>query len=410
MFNRRLTIMGAFLPMLAAVVVACLVAADGPETAPRSIKFTEFLISNDYTYAFGVAAADLDGDGDLDLTSADALPHNDLYWFENDGKGNFTRHFIQEDDPDRLERHAIADINADGRPDVVIVENLKGDLKWFENSGSPRDGKLWKRHYITKGKLPSAYDVAPVDLDGDGDLDVAASNWVGDGIYWFENLGKEHVGEWPKHVIEEQLPETRTICAGDFDGDGDPDLLATARKGGQVIWLENSGKPATEPWKKHVVDNTSLFPTHGQPVDMDGDRDLDVVMALGFGPPYGDVKVAHQIVWYENDGKPASGLWKKHVIAEPIAQAFEAVAVDLDGDGDQDVVATGWGNPGTVVWIENLGDPRSKWRIHVLKDKWINANQIITADLNGDGRPDIIACAERGSLELRWWRNEGAAK
>lgn len=409
MFQGRLTIGGVVGMACVPAVLACLLAADGQDAAPPGLKFTEFLISNDYTYPFGVAAVDIDGDGDLDLTSADALPHNNLYWFENDGKGNFTRHFIQKDDPERLERHAIADMNGDGRPDVIIVENLRGDLKWFENSGTPKDGKLWKRHYITQGKLPSAYDVAVADLDRDGDLDVAASNWVGNGIYWFENKGTAHVGEWPKHVVEEGLPETRTIRTGDFDGDGDPDLLATARLGNQVAWYENSGKPATAAWKKHLIDGESLRPTHGQPVDMDGDRDLDVVMALGFGPP-DDPRVVHQVVWYENSGHPASTSWKKHVIAEPMPQAFEAVASDLDADGDQDVVATGWGSPGTVAWFENRGDAKGKWRTHVLKDKWARANQVITADLNGDRRPDIVACAERGSLELRWWRNDAPPK
>lgn len=45
-----------------------------------------------------------------------------------------------------------------------------------------------------------------------------------------------------------------------------------------------------------------------------------------------------------------------------------------------------------------------------MKDNWTNANQVILADLDGDSDLDIAACAERGSLELRWWRNEGAAQ
>ncbi|MBI3467171.1 MAG: VCBS repeat-containing protein, partial [Planctomycetes bacterium] len=124
-----------------------------------TLQFSEHLIMDGYAYSYGIAAADLDGDGDLDLTSADALPHNQLYWFENDGQGNFTRHLIEENYPERLERHAIGDINGDGHPDVVIVENLRGDLLWYQNSGKPRDDPVWKRHVITKGTIPGAYDV-----------------------------------------------------------------------------------------------------------------------------------------------------------------------------------------------------------------------------------------------------------
>ena len=84
------------------------------------------------------------------------------------------------------------------------------------------------------------------------------------------------------------------------------------------------------------------------------------------------------------------------------------MAADLDGDGDREVVATAWGGVGQVVWFENSGDPKSGWRQHLLKDKWPRANQPIVADLDGDKRPDIIATAEGGSNELRWWRNAGA--
>ncbi len=379
------------------------------------LTFTERQLLDQYTYAYGIAAADLDGDGDLDLTSADAEPNSNLYWLENDGKGSFRRHFIQkyakeDDQPIRLERHAVGDVNRDSRPDVVIVDNLRHDVWWFENPGPSQIQQPWPRHRITtKGKLPGAYDVVLVDAEGDGDLDVVASSWrLGNRFVWFENVGSPGKGtQWVTHVIEAHVAETRTVAIADFNGDGKPDLLGSARVANLVVWYENPGQPATQSWKKHVLDTATQLPVHGHPADLDGDGDMDVLMAFGIVGKPGQ-KETHQIAWYENVGKPGKGQeWKKHGIAAGFDQGFEAAAADLDGDGDQDVIATAWGKQGRLVWFENRGDPKGKWPMYLLKDNWSNANQVIVADLDRDGRLDLIACAERGANELRWWRNEG---
>ena len=412
---RRMSIAGLAVISVAVVLSISLAMAQAFED-PATVRFSEHLIADGYAYAYGIAAADLDDDGDLDLTSADYQPHNMLYLFENDGSAVFKRHVIQQDDPERLERHMLGDVDNDGDLDVVIVKNLRGHLLWFENSGSPNDDKLWRRHVITTD-LPGAYDVALADFNRDGHLDVAASSWVlGNQFAWFENSGRPGDGEWNKHMIEADVPETRTMRAADFDGDGDSDLLGTIRQAKAVVWYENRQQSEEVTWTRHNIDGESVCPAHGNPADMDGDGDLDVVMALGFyfrpgadDPAASQSPDENQIVWYENDN-PAAGPWRKHIIKTHFDDAFEAVAGDLDGDGDVDVAATSWRNPGRVAWFENGGDPKASWTHHPLKDDWRSANQVIIADLNGDGRPDIAACAEHGSYEFRWWRNEGSAQ
>ena len=394
----------------------------GPLRA-QAPRFSEHLIQDGYTYTYGVAAGDLDGDGDVDLTSADAFGHDSLYWFQNDGTGNFTRFLIQKDDPERLERHSLGDVDADGDLDLVIVKNLYGDLLWFRNNGTPQDGKLWQRVVLTQG-MPYAYDVVLGDLDGDGDLDAAASGWKGSHFYWFENTGWPGRGGWPRHGIESNIrgrdngpSRTRTMRAGDFDGDRDLDLLGTAPDADLIIWYENRRSTATEAswprlrtapvvWTRHVVDDRTRYPIHGQPVDMDGDGDLDILMAMGMHGKPGDA-TTHQIAWYENNGTPAAGAWPKHLVRDGFQDAFEVVAGDLDGDGDLDAAATSWRSPGRVAWFRNHGRRGEPWSMHLLKENWRSANQILIADLDGNGRLDVVACAEKGTQELRWWQNQG---
>jgi hypothetical protein len=113
------------------------------------------------------------------------------------------------------------------------------------------------------------------------------------------------------------------------------------------------------------------------------------------------------VVWYENDGPRDAKAWDKHLICEDLPQAFEAFAADVDGDGHVEVAATAWGDHGGLFLFKHDGDPRGPWRKQALKDHWVRANQVILADLDGDGRLDILAEAERGSNEVRWWKNLG---
>jgi hypothetical protein len=372
---------------------------------PEHIRFTEHLISNRFTYAYGISTVDLTGNGSLDIIAGDTDSYS-LYWFENDGHTNFTRHIVHYRQGEWIERHHVADLNGDGQPEVVCIDNIGGAVHYFTIEGDPHTSQSWRQRYIApRGTLPGAYDVTVADFDGDGEMEVAASSWrKGNRFVIYKGQGDE----WQPHIIEDNIGETRTVVAVDMNGDGRPDLLGTASAGNQVMWYENPGS-LTQPWTKHIIDTISR-PMHGHAVDIDGDGDVDVVMAVGLGSGNDPGNKGVQVIcWYENLGTATEpGPWQRHIIAN-WPTGFEAVAADLDGDGQVEVVATGWGPQGRISLFKHDGDPRGTWSEQVLRDNWSNANTVFIADLDGDGRLDIVACAERGANEVRWWKNEGPA-
>jgi hypothetical protein len=358
------------------------------------VTFANQLVADDYTYAYGIAVGDLDDDGDPDLTSADTTS-DVLYWYANDGSGNFARHVVKQNDPGWFERHVLRDMDGDGALDVVVVKILDGSIVWFQNDGTPADGG-WTEHAIAPGTMVYAYDVDVADLDDDGDLDVAASSYAGNEFAWFENPGDPTVEGWSKHVVA-RGEITLTIRIADFDLDGRPDLLASALDTG-LFWFENGGAPAIDGFIEHRIMRLGR-PSHGEPVDLDADGDLDVVMAKG-----GAVSARGEISWFEN--RLGGKRFLQRRIQRSLPQAFEAVAGDVDGDGDLDVAASVWSYPGGLMWFENRGSGR-RWCKRVLLDVWQNGNSVLLHDLNGDDRLDVISTAERGTNQLRWWRNEG---
>ena len=171
------------------------------------------------------------------------------------------------------------------------------------------------------------------------------------------------------------------------------------------MWYENlSGEPDSQ-WRKHVIDSSAGRVIHGNLVDMDGDGAVDFVAAVGVSGKTPEELAVQQVVWYEHEGDPRVSPWTKHVICERFPFGFEAVGVDLDGDGDVEVVATGGGEEGRVAVFKHRGDPRGEWDMEVIKEDWPRANQVIAADLTGNGRQDVIVAAERDSREIRWWEN-----
>jgi len=177
--------------------------------------------------------ADIEGDDDLDIVIAN--PWDDQYeWYANDGLGIFG--------PAQTLGSVLAatineifweDMNGDGNKDLVAATEDDDRIVWFPNLGG---GAFGPEEFIATVNGPRGVDVA--DLDGDGDLDIAATSWfTGGGVFYCLNDGSGVFG--PTVLIDPSPYGPIHLNAADMDGDGDPDLVVTSNLDDRVSWYEN---------------------------------------------------------------------------------------------------------------------------------------------------------------------------
>ena len=280
----------------------------------------------------GIALGDLDGDGDLDLVVANDHGQAETVWL-NDGSGAFNPHpttpaFGGSDSSDV----ALGDLDGDGDLDAVVANTgIDAETVWL-NNGS---GVFTAHPSAPAFGSGDSYNLALGDLDGDGDLDALVANrytefetiWLNDGS-----------GVFTPHpttpAIDPQF--TTAVALGDLDGDGDLDAVFSAYQGyPATVWLNDGAGSFSPPLTAPSFGSGISF---GVALgDLDGDGDLDAILAEWYGQP--------EVVWL-NDGaghfSPRSAFG---------AGNSNAVALgDLDGDGDLDAVTANWDGPETV-WL-----------------------------------------------------------
>lgn len=182
----------------------------------------------------GLAVGDIDGDGLLDI----AAPHGDrveprlVAWWKNPGRrsASWTRNDVGKTANYSADRVAVADVNGDGRPEILVTEESwqtperVAQLFCFDPGGS-RESPSWTRRSILKAASLNSLDVA--DLDHDGDLDLVTCEHKGPDkrLFVLENDGK---GAFSEHVIDRGKESHLGTLLFDLDGDGDLDILSVA--------------------------------------------------------------------------------------------------------------------------------------------------------------------------------------
>ena len=339
---------------------------------------------------FSTQLADVDGDGDLDWLSAVSTPTSTVSWFVNNGLGTgpFTENTISASFGGATSVDA-GDVDGDGDLDVAVAGFDLGDVVVFRNDNGV--GTAWTVLDVDLASVgPRRAVFADLDLDGDLDLAVAANGTTTKDVSWYENTAGDG-SAWTIRAVDSTMNGARGIAVADVDGDGDPDIVASAEFDDKVVFYENlAGTGLT--WTETQI-NVALFDGGSNIVivDLDGDGKLDVA---------GVAEQASNVVWWRNSAGDGSS-WTENFVSPSLASAYGIAAADFDFDGDIDLVTAGRASQ-RADWWENLGDG-SSWLQHPIETMTGAGRSVAVGDVNGDGWIDVTMNTD-GRLE--WWRNE----
>lgn len=251
----------------------------------------------------------------------------------------------------------------------------------------------WKRHVVHQGTRSTTAVAA--DFSGDGRIDVISNS-----------AGKTRLFVGPdwREVILDASPEHNFIHseAFDVDGDGDQDYIGARYNPGLIVWLECPDRPLEQKWKLRLVDD-QVHGIHGLlRGDVDGDGRLDLLATSAQPkPPFPD-----SLAWYRIPDNPATAAsWQRFIFADKDAPGLTHYLGlgDINGDGRPDAVTGAKGgpqaDPGTgewFAWWEAPRDPARPWKKHLVSDAQPGATNIHPADVNGDGKMDLVAARGHG--------------
>jgi hypothetical protein len=184
----------------------------------------------------------------------------------------------------------------------------------------------------------------------------------------------------------------------DFDEDGLTDILVCDARRNRVIWYRQT---SDNRWDEIPIGDELNTPAAAVPVDLDRDGDRDLVVAVLGDVLPSDSQIG-QVVWLENqDGK-----FMTRVLLDDLRRVSDVQVGDLNGDGNPDIAAAVFGyHHGEILWLENRGGGR--FRDHLLFTSQ-GPSHVPLGDFDGDGDLDIAALVSQDHEEIWMFENRGA--
>ena len=335
----------------------------------------------------GVEAVDVDGDQDLDILGYAAFQHR-ILWFENvEGEQRFPRWHEIAASTEGFSDIAHTDFDGDGDVDVLMTNQTV--VGWYENDGSGRFSPLQVFDIQEPIVIMSFTDV---DNDGDADLITDQNDSV---VVYTQTEGQLSV---PTVVASDT--NVYELLVDDLDGDDNVDILVlewnrTFDSEMRLVWLEDNG---AEFDRKTLVEHLP-FSIGLTIVDFDQDNLRDILINTEYD-------FNNQVSFFRNEGNSSFAAPRTLIDLSRRTDLFWVD--DIDGDQDNDLLASQFGNTPKLHWFENTDSMGSMGDAIVIDHTGKAFSDAVIADFDGDSDNDILAGALIGdSLLLYETRNVG---
>jgi len=363
--------------------------------AASAAQFAEHTVAIGLRGGYQVIIADVNHDGRPDLIAL-ASGMTDLVWYENPG---WERHVIAGGFTQMINLTVVDNAHADGIPDIVLASGFSnvasrstGLISLLQHNGDPRGP--WTVTEIDR--LTTSHRLRTADVDGSGkriviDAPLVGANAVAPDYRDHTPLVFYRPGEWKRQEI---APGNTGLVHGifviDWDGEGRDEILTSGFAG---IHLFKLGKNGVWTRSDIAAGAPDTWPKSGTSDVAVGRLKKERFLAT-IEPWHGN-----QVAIYRRSGAD----WVRHAIDDTLVDGHTMLTADLDGDGRDDVIAGCRGGPHSVYIYSAEDAGGTRWFRQTL-DEAMPAASCAAGDLNGDGRADV-ACIGSGTATLKWYEN-----